>query len=185
MVPTYHQVIILNVWRPIFGIHDDVINWKDFPRNWPFVRGIVWSPVNSPCIGQWRSALLFPYICDWRSWVNNREAGDLRRYRAHYDITVMYDIQVIVNQINVYNLSCMLVSHSSWLICFVQILSMIKWDWDIMTTIFRLVFPYRMYCIDSIFSVFCIGSINNLSYLFHFKMICGNTIVLNLFQVLI
>ena len=22
-------------------------------------------------------------------WVNNREAGDLRRYRAHYDIIVM------------------------------------------------------------------------------------------------
>ena len=24
-----------------------------------------------------------------KSWVNNREAGDLRRYRAHYDVTVM------------------------------------------------------------------------------------------------
>ena len=24
------------------------------------------------------------------SWVNNREAGDLRRYRAHYDVTIMY-----------------------------------------------------------------------------------------------
>ena len=23
-------------------------------------------------------------------WVNNREAGDLRRYRAHCDVTVMY-----------------------------------------------------------------------------------------------
>ena len=23
------------------------------------------------------------------SWVNNRDAGDLRRYRAHYDVTVM------------------------------------------------------------------------------------------------
>ena len=22
-------------------------------------------------------------------WVNNREAGDLRRHRAHYDVTVM------------------------------------------------------------------------------------------------
>ena len=22
-------------------------------------------------------------------WVNNREAGDLRRYRAHYDVTEM------------------------------------------------------------------------------------------------
>ena len=28
-------------------------------------------------------------ICVWiNGWVNNREAGDLRRYRAHYDVTV-------------------------------------------------------------------------------------------------
>ena len=24
-----------------------------------------------------------------KGWVNNYEAGDLRRYRAHYDVTVM------------------------------------------------------------------------------------------------
>ena len=23
-------------------------------------------------------------------WVNNRDAGDFRRYRAHYDVTVIY-----------------------------------------------------------------------------------------------
>ena len=29
-------------------------------------------------------------ICVWiNCWVNNREAGDLRRYRAHYDVSVM------------------------------------------------------------------------------------------------
>ena len=29
-------------------------------------------------------------ICVWiNGWVNNREAGDLRRYHAHYDATVM------------------------------------------------------------------------------------------------
>ena len=28
--------------------------------------------------------------CVWiNGWVNNREGGDLRRYRAHYDVTVM------------------------------------------------------------------------------------------------
>ena len=33
---------------------------------------------------------MFSLICVWiNSWVNNREAGDLRRYRAHYDVTVM------------------------------------------------------------------------------------------------
>ena len=40
--------------------------------------------------GQWRGALMFSLICIWISgWVNNGEAGDLRRYRAHYDVTVM------------------------------------------------------------------------------------------------
>ena len=48
------------------------------------------SPVNSPHKGQWRGALMFSLICAWtKGWVNNGEAGDLRRYRAHYDVTVM------------------------------------------------------------------------------------------------
>ena len=70
--------------------HDDVIKWKHFPRYWPFVRGIHRSPVNSLHKGQWRGALMFSLICVWiNGWVNNRDAGDLRRYRAHYDVTVM------------------------------------------------------------------------------------------------
>ena len=48
------------------------------------------SPVNSLHKGQWRGALMFSLICVWiNGWVNNREAGDLRRYRAHYDVIVM------------------------------------------------------------------------------------------------
>ena len=71
-------------------LHDDVIKWKNFPRYWPFVRGIHRSPVNSPHKGQWRGALMFSLICVWiNGWVNNREAGDLRCYIAHYDVTVM------------------------------------------------------------------------------------------------
>ena len=47
-------------------------------------------PVNSPHKGQWRGALAFSLICVWiNGWVNIRETGDLRRYRAHYDVTVM------------------------------------------------------------------------------------------------
>ena len=70
--------------------HDDVTKWKHFPRYWPFVRGIHRSPVNSPHKGQWRGALMFSLICAWiNGWVNNREAGDLRRHRAHYDVIVM------------------------------------------------------------------------------------------------
>ena len=64
---------------------------KTFPRNWPFVRGIHRFPVNSPHKDQWRGALMFSLICVWiNDWVNNREAGDLRHYRAHYDVTVMW-----------------------------------------------------------------------------------------------
>ena len=58
--------------------HDDVIKWKHFPRYWPFVRGIHRSPRN------------FDVFFDLnKRWVNNREAGDLRRHHAHYDVTVM------------------------------------------------------------------------------------------------
>ena len=47
------------------------------------------SPVNSPHKGQWRGALMFSLICAcMNSWVNNGEAGDLRRHRAHYGVTV-------------------------------------------------------------------------------------------------
>ena len=47
-------------------------------------------PVNSPHKGQWRGALMFCLICAWiNDWVNNREAGDLRRHRGHYDVNVM------------------------------------------------------------------------------------------------
>ena len=80
------------VWPHQFTIgHDDVIKWKHFPRNWSFVRGIHRSPVNSPHTGQWRWALMFSLICVWiNAWVNNRAIGDLRRYRAHYDVIVMW-----------------------------------------------------------------------------------------------
>ena len=70
--------------------HDDVIKCKRFPRYWPFVRGIHRSPVNSPHKGQWRGALMFSLICAWSdSWANNGDAGDLRRYSAHYDVIVI------------------------------------------------------------------------------------------------
>ena len=59
---------------------------------WRFVmmtssNGIIFrSPVNSPHKGQWRGALAFSIIyARINDWVNNREAGDLRGHRAHYD----------------------------------------------------------------------------------------------------
>ena len=71
-------------------LHGDVINMKHFLRYLPFVRGIPRSPVNSPHKGQWRGALMFSLTCARiNGWVNNGEAGDLTRRRAHYDVIVM------------------------------------------------------------------------------------------------
>ena len=66
------------------------LNGNIFRVTGPLVRGIHRWPVNSPHKGQWRGALMSSLICDWiNSWVYNREAGDLRRHHAHYDVIVM------------------------------------------------------------------------------------------------
>ena len=52
------------------------------------------SPVNSPHKGQWRGTWMFSLICARiNGWVNNCEAGDLGRHRAHYDVTVMEEAE--------------------------------------------------------------------------------------------
>ena len=88
--PTENHGLSMSSYK-IFSVnHDDVIKWKHFPRNWPFVREIHRSPVNFPHKGQWRGALMFSLIYDWiNDWVNNHEAGDLRRQHGHYDVIVM------------------------------------------------------------------------------------------------
>ena len=54
-------------------------------------------PVSSPHKGQWRGALMFSLSCVWiNGWVNNRETGDLRRYRAHYDVMYCDDYSAAV-----------------------------------------------------------------------------------------
>ena len=64
-------------------------NWNIFRVNvlW---RGTQRSPVNSPSKGKWRGALMFSFNCPWTNgWINNSEAGDLKRHLAHYDVIVM------------------------------------------------------------------------------------------------
>ena len=58
-------------------------------------------PVNSPHKGQWRGALMFSLICVWVNGCHNREAGDLRRHRAHYDVNVMGRIFAYVSPVSV------------------------------------------------------------------------------------
>ena len=82
--------VISSDFRRFILQHDDVIKWKHFPRYWPFVRGIHRSSVNSQHKGQWRGYLMFSLICAWiNGWVNDREAGDLRRHCTHYGVIVM------------------------------------------------------------------------------------------------
>ena len=55
--------------------------------SWGEFTGHRWNPLK----GQWRGALMYYLISAWiNGWVNNYEAGDLRRHRAHYDITVVF-----------------------------------------------------------------------------------------------
>ena len=92
LFPTYAKFhdIKWKFWILALSYHDDVTKWKHFPRSWPIVWGIHRSLVNSLHKGQWCGALVFSLICIWiNGWVNNCEAGDLRPYRTHFDVTVM------------------------------------------------------------------------------------------------
>ena len=63
---------------------------ETFPIYLPFVRGIHRWLVSSPQKGQGRGALMYSLNCAWTNgWVNNRDAGELRRHHAHYDDTVI------------------------------------------------------------------------------------------------
>ena len=71
------------VTREIFMMTSS--NGNIFRITGPFVRGSHRSPVNFPHKGQWRGALIFSLICAWMNgWINNREAGDLRRSLRRY-----------------------------------------------------------------------------------------------------
>ena len=55
-----------------------------------FVRGEFTGPCEFPAQRPVTQSFDFSLICVWiNDWVNNREAGDLRRHRGHYDVTVM------------------------------------------------------------------------------------------------
>ena len=102
------------------NFHDDVIKWKKFPRYWSFVQEIHWSPVNSPHKGQWRRALIFSLICALiNGFVNNREADDFKRHRAHYDDIVMWTVrkaQVEVVLMRSIMMGVVLDSDSPWIV---------------------------------------------------------------------
>ena len=75
--------------------HEDVIKWKHFPPNWPFVRGIHRSPVDFPSQGSVTRSfgVFFDLHLNKRSWTNgwanNGDAGNLRHYRTYFDVPAM------------------------------------------------------------------------------------------------
>ena len=72
------------------------------------VRGIQRWSVNSPHKGQWRGSLMFSSMCAWiNDWVNNHEAGDLSRHRAHYDVIVMWGFKSKAMNINTVDITGM------------------------------------------------------------------------------
>ena len=63
----------------------------------PFSALLAICAGNSPVSGEFpaqrpvtRSLIFFLICVQINGWVNNGEAGDLRRYRAHYDVSVMW-----------------------------------------------------------------------------------------------
>ena len=91
------------MWSSTIGVSTASLPWwrhqmETFSALLALCAGNSPVPVNSPHKGQWRGSLMFSFICVWiNGWVNNREAGDLRRYRAHYDVTVMTESNGIAN----------------------------------------------------------------------------------------
>ena len=101
LVPFEDAVHVWHLWDTLYcknnsTIHDDVIKWKHFPRNWPFVLGIHrsrWIPHTKASDAElWCFSFIYVWI---NGWVNNHEAGDLRRHRGHYDVNVMIPIDLL------------------------------------------------------------------------------------------
>ena len=83
-----HKIDISNPWRH---------QMETFSGSLTFERGIHRWPLNSPHQGLWRRAFMFSLICAWtKGWVNNRDASDLRRHHAHYDITVRHHVDSMI-----------------------------------------------------------------------------------------
>ena len=78
--------------------------WKWGHHMETFSALLVLRAGNSPVTGEFPSqrpvdfwVLMVTLICAWiNGWVNNREAGDLRCHRAHYDVMVMKGVHILI-----------------------------------------------------------------------------------------
>ena len=108
-----------SLWHgSLFLLRSDVCrpkNWSDwvFLRSWWRHQVETFSALLDLCEGnpsvtggfpsqsQWRGALMFSLIYVWTNgWTNNRDTGDLRCHRAHYDvIVIMFDTRCVIDKL--------------------------------------------------------------------------------------
>ena len=84
---------------------------------------------STPHKGQSRRALMFSLICAWTTgWINDLDGGDLRRHRAHYDVTLMliYDARSILGHRVTWNFSILPMINEA--IIWVFLLKTLKWN---------------------------------------------------------
>ena len=110
-----HIGIVRTEYLTLFaGVHSTLTNWswwrhqmETFSALLAICAGNSPVPVNSPHKCQWRGALMLSLICVWiNGWVNNHDAGDLRRYRVHYDVIVMVSMLFWENNVNTIHSQC-------------------------------------------------------------------------------
>ena len=79
-----NKLVLENQHRPCLNkLVLETAPHQNIPQNGPR-----WIPRTK---GQWRGALMFSLICVWiNSWVNNREAGDLRCHMMHIYLSGIY-----------------------------------------------------------------------------------------------
>ena len=65
--------------------HDDIIKCTHLPRQWPFVRGIHRSPVDSPHKGHVTGTFDVPFLLiRTDGWTNTRLTGNSRRHDSQF-----------------------------------------------------------------------------------------------------
>ena len=91
------EILKCIIFNQILAIKVSSISWwchqlETFSELLALSLGIHQSLVNSPHRAQRCGALMFPLIC---AWINNHEAGDLTRHHAHYEVTVMFQLNLL------------------------------------------------------------------------------------------